>query len=135
MDFTSVWENVSGANPMFLAATGSVALGVTLVLAAGVVHLRRARCRLRTPEPVAAEDATATLPAGAPVEEIPVPAAVRPSIPENPELHHLLARLRAAADRLEGCRMPAAGMPVSRTDSRLKSHPSGVDYIFRAGKG
>lgn len=129
MDITSVWEYFTGQNPMFMAATGSVALGVTLILAAGTVQMKRLRARAgKAP---AAEIAVPAPPA----LEIEETTIQDPEPASNPEMQHLLARLRIAADKLENFRASNAADTPARQDSPLKSAHSGVDYIFRAGTG
>ena len=129
MDLTSIWENIAGQKPMFLAAAGSVGLGVTLILTAGIAQLRRFRTRTRQAAP-----SEAPIPA-ARVEGIPPSVISQVEPTPNQDLRLLLARLRAAADKLERSRASVFMNPAIPADSSLKKVPSGVDYIFRAGTG
>ena len=129
MDFTTIWENIAGQNSTFLAASGSVALGVTLILAAGIVQLNRLRARSRYVAPV-------EIPVPVPqVEELAEPVATQAQASENPELTRLLRRLKTAADKLEKKRTGGVLNPALGADSSLKRSPSGVEYIHRAGTG
>ena len=129
MDFTSIWEYFAGQNSTSLAAVGSVALGITLILAAGIVHLKRVRTLSRQVAPV-------EIPVPVPqVEEIHEPVAAPTQAAENPELIHLLRRLKAAADKLDKKRADRLMKPALAGDSSLKRSPSGVEYIHRAGTG
>ncbi len=129
MDLTQLWESIAGRSPMFLAATGSVALGITLIMTAGTVQLKRFRARPRNVVPL----------------EIPLPVmdvekiTANRDIPEKPventELRHLLLRLKVASDKLEKSRIAKGPETFHPADSPLKRSPSGVDYIFRAGTG
>lgn len=129
MELTNIWENIAGRNPMFLAALGSVALGVTLILTAGIVQLKRFRARsrhvapLETPLPIVD------------VEKIMVSNDHQDEQVQNPELRHLLCRLKSAADKLEKSRAKDVLNPHYPADSPLKRPSCGVDYIFRAGTG
>ena len=129
MDLINIWESISARSPMFLAATGSVALGITLIFTAGIVQLKRLRARsrhvprLEKPKPAIA------------VEIIPLAEEFIAKSAENPELLHLLRRLRTASDKLEKMRTRDVPDSIYPADSPLKRSPSGVDYIFRAGTG
>ena len=129
MDFINIWENIAGRNPMFLAATGSVALGITLIITAGIVQLKRFQARSRHVSPVEKPLMSVDL------ENITNSTDHGDVSTENPELRPLLARLRAAADKLEKLTEFDGRNPVYPSDSPLKREPSGVDYIFRAGTG
>lgn len=129
MDFTAIWESIAGQEPVFLAATGSVALGITLILMAGIVPLKRVRTWAR-PEAPAEEPRTLPTAVVAPEHH-----QSRTEPARNPELRHLMTRLRAAADKLEHSTAANADYPDNPADSPLKKVPSGVEYIFRAGTG
>ena len=129
MELTQLWESIAGRNPMFLAATGSVALGITLILTAGIVQLKRFRNRSRHIVPL-----EMPLPV-ADVEKITVSQDIPEKSAENAELRHLLRRSRAASDKLEKSRAKKGPDTFYPADSPLKRSPSGVDYIFRAGTG
>lgn len=129
MDFASIWESIVGRNPMFLAASGSVALGVSLIISAGLVQLKRFRSRSGHVLPVEKQ---------APPEEVEIVLETGESQADTvktPELLHLLGRLRAASEKLEKFRATDVRTATQPADSPLKRPPSGVDYIFRAGTG
>jgi hypothetical protein len=145
MDLATTINSIAARGAMFWAATGSVALGGTLILVAVVAQLRglnRKRAlrhaRVAVPEPPQVEEL-------APGEEEPVVPAVKadpvqahvsatpPS--DDRELRQLLTRLRSAADRLEEFRRRSGKKSVPSPESPLKETVSPVDYVFRAGLG
>lgn len=145
MDLANILENIAAQGSMFWVATGSVALGVTLILVALVTQLNRLRNRkslqvgrelLRPPaepsRPAPEEIIQAPPPDienfSAPAETASVPADAR-------ELTHLVARLRAAGDKLENFQRQNLPEPAQATESPLKEASSAVDYVFRAGLG
>ena len=145
MDLASTIEIIAAKGAMFWAATGSVALGGTLILVALVAQLRHLRRRTaRNPVSPMVQETTAA--------EEPAPQASAPSVEvrakdvplpvENPnaaadlaELRALAARLRSAADRLEEFRRSREQVSGQGDESPLKETASGVDYVFRAGLG
>ena len=45
MDLASTWEHLAAQGTMFWSASGAVALGLTLILTAGIAQIRRNRRR------------------------------------------------------------------------------------------
>ena len=129
MDITNIWESIAGRNPMFLVAAGSVALGITLIIAAGITQVRRFQARSRHADPI--ETARPEVE----VEKISIFPALRDKPTENPELQHLLRRLRAASDKLAKSLATDVSDTAVPSDSPLKRSTSGVEYIFKAGTG
>jgi len=129
MDFTSIWESIASRNPMFLAASGSVALGISLIISTGLVQLKRFRSR---------SGQVLSVEKQAPPEEVEIVIETVESKADtspSPELLHLLGRLKTAAEKLEKFRGTDVRNATQPADSPLKRSPSGVDYIFRAGTG
>ena len=149
MEISNILENtlgsIAGQGFMFWAATGAVALGVTLILAAGYIQFQRIRSK---PVPqvatdLAAKPAPAVLPDEVPSESklnsddqkeliwlgTPIKEA------NSGELRLLLARLRQAADRLDGFQRASDKHPSTSVESPLKESREGVDYLFRTGTG
>jgi hypothetical protein len=162
MDLTSMWNSVADQGAMFWSATGAVALGTTLILSAGIMHLRRWRHRPSGK----ISSVSATNPVAKPVAESkgeharePVPAMAAPGpsetlsrramnadIPQSAsrsafasekensrDLLLLLARLRSSADRLEDYRRAQGENTAPAGESPLKESLNGVDYLFRSG--
>jgi hypothetical protein len=140
MDLAITWENLSSQGIMFWSATLAVALGLTLILTAGMIHFRRVRSRSRTPignpqvmpEPVFDHAKVAERAKSDPALE---KAAAVSAGPNHREWSLLLARLRYAADRLEEFERLRPECPARSHESPLKESRNGVDYLFRAGKG
>jgi hypothetical protein len=158
MDWTSMWNNVGDQGTLFWSATGAVALGMTLILCAGILHLQRWRhgsVVKKSSIPVTRSGAEpAAKPATQDVSAPPVPnhaetndrRAATAEIPDfsagtvsaermaqSSEMVLLLARLHSAADRLEDYRQKNRQNPVSTGESPLKESLDGVDYLFRTG--
>jgi hypothetical protein len=149
VEFLNVIENTLGSiadqGIMFWSATGAVALGVTLILAAAYIQVHRIRSKSALPvTPDLAEKP-------APVE-MPVEVMVKPELKNDyqkplvwlgtatgeaysEELSLLLARLRKAADRLDGYQRSNGQHPVDSAESQLKESREGVDYLIRTGTG
>lgn len=146
MELTSIMESIAAQGAMFWAATGSVALGSTLILVALVAQLNRLRNRGPRPATPAKAAAAATGKKSSAKEENPrveslerrvlspstAPAAEMADIRE---LKGLAARLRTAADKLEDFRRQNGLEPALPAESPLKETLSPVDYVFRAGLG
>ena len=145
MDLAATINSIAARGAIFWAATGSVALGGTLILVAVVAHLRGLN-RKRTHRPV-----PAAVPVSAPALE-PEPAEDKPATPgfvvdptlvgsptvdptDDREMRQLLARLRSAADTLEEYRRRSGEKSAPPPESPLKETVSPVDYVFRAGLG
>ena len=145
MDLVNTWDNLSGQSFLFWSATVAVALGVTLILTAGLIQFRkiRSRSRGRTPSVHATEMPTVQEPATTPAvlekrEYTHRPqerSATRFEEQDRHQLLLLLSRLRSAANRLEEFERLGRRNPTNPTDSPLKEARNGVDYLFRAGKG
>jgi hypothetical protein len=158
MEWNSMWNDAANQGALFWTATGTVALGVTLILSAGIMHLQKWRHRSGVQSPslpttrskVGAGTHTApqeislgTLKdsAGTSVqvsENVTLPAGPpRASTPaglaHSSEMLILLARLRTAADRLDEFRRQNGGNPAPTGESPLKEPLDGVDYLFRTG--
>lgn len=151
MELASTWQTLADRGIMFWAATGAVALGVTLILAAGIVQFRRMRHRSQIQVPSIPEIDTEASRGAQGAQEFSNPAITpeishkysmnsvaadsRSDTKDRQELHLLLARLRAAADRLEEYHHTACATPAVKGESPLKESSPGVDYLFRAGTG
>jgi hypothetical protein len=145
MELASVWRSMADQGLMFWLASGAVALGVTLILCAGIIQIRRLRGRFvgkvsslqETKVPVVHKSTNQAKIQEKSLEnlntlEAPGP---RPEEMDSQELYLLLARLRSAADRLEKYRLFTRQNPASQAESPLKAYRDGVDYLFRAGTG
>jgi len=145
MELASVLKSIADQGIMFWSATGAVALGVTLIIAAGIIQVRRLRRRSGrrvSPIPEARIEAVHKSPNQAilpeksreygKISEAPAPW---PEELDSQEMDLLLARLRSAADQLEKYQCATCQNPVSRAESPLKDTSGGVDYLFRAGTG
>ena len=130
---------------MFWSATSAVALGFTLVVTAGFIHFRKLRsrsggpdlpARVALPEPIVIP---ADIPLNQEMNEAPhldVLDSGSSSIePNTRQLRLLVARLRKAADQLEGFRHSRLPFSAESSESSLKESPEGVDYLFRTGTG
>ncbi len=131
---------------MFWSATGAVALGITLILTAGIVQLRRFHSR--SVLPIIPDLDQKTEPIETPVE-VDLALEMKPETQQKEaiglnstsekvnaeELHPLLARLRKAADQLEDYSRSQVEMLPQSTESPLKETREGVDYLFRTGTG
>ena len=133
MDLTSTWSSLADQGVMFWSATGAVALGTTLILGAGFLHLRRWRSRpISKISPVPAQTpAKGKMTAETP--KTPARATIASETQNTREMHLLLARLRSAADRLEDFRRANGENPAPTGESPLKESLDGVDYLFRTG--
>ena len=130
---------------MFWTATGAVALGITLILTAGIVQLRRLHSRSVVPVTIGLEKKAEPVEIPEEVdlamekkeETRKTPVGLTPtSGEENPEeLHLLLERLREAVDRLEAYPRFKGEMLAKTSESLLKETREGVDYLFRTGTG
>ena len=142
---TSILAN-QGA--LFWVACGAVALGLTMLVTALVVQVRRLFRRhepteTATPAPVVTEVEVRQAYARAEVKEERKAAPVRRRVTDtrdNDRLVVLLSRLEEAAARLE--KVAAVAPPVSPVensqspaDSDLKEQADGVEYVFRAAGG
>jgi hypothetical protein len=148
MDLISNWEQVGGQGLLFWSAMGAVALGITLILTAGVIHLRKfqARKRVRSQVPLGTEAVTppaaGQVPANVEIMENSKASsapATRSKMSLDPrveqELLLLSARLRSAIDRLEELQLQRNPNAADKPESSLKDSQDGVDYLFRAGTG
>ena len=149
MEFPTAIENTLGRfadqGIMFWSATGAVALGVTLILAAGYLQFQRIRSKAGRPKitDLAAEPEPVDIPAELPLDtELnsgPQKALVwlgtNTGEANSEELSHLLCRLRKAADRLDSYQRTCGRQPADSTESPLKESREGVDYLFRTGTG
>lgn len=149
MEIANVIENTLGKladqGYMFWSATGAVALGVTLILAAGYIQFQRIRSKsdpqvatdlAEKPEPAVLPDEVHSEPklnSDDQKELIWLGTAIKES--NSGELRLLLARLRKAADRLDGFQRAIDQHPVASIESPLKESREGVDYLFRTGTG
>lgn len=158
MDWISMWNSVADQGALFWTATSAVALGLTLILVAGVMHLQRWRHRssgTRSSELVSNSEAKPVMRQAPPAvsdEQVQDSTATpghrqesleiqnySPRSPESTgstnsaEMLVLSARLRKAADRLEDHRRTNGENPVTTGDSPLKESLDGVDYLFRTG--
>jgi len=130
---------------MFWSASGAVALGVTLILSAGIIQVRRLRLRSgrrvssipeAKVEPVNKSSNQAKIREKS--LECPKTLEVTKQMsegPDNQELHLLLARLRSAVDQLDKYHLTTCQNSASQAESPLKECRDGVDYLFRAGTG
>lgn len=145
MDLANIFENIAAQGAMFWVATGSVALGGTLILVALVAQLNRLRSRnsdqvsheILSPPVEPSEPSTEDL-TQVQIPEIQniSPATEKASqTDDSRELTLLVARLRAAGDILENFRRQNSPEPAQTTESPLKEADSAVDYVFRAGLG
>jgi hypothetical protein len=145
MYLTSTMESIAAQGAMFWAATGSVALGGTLILVALVAQLNRLRNR-RSRLAGTAEVASRTIGKKPSAEEESKVESVEREIlspSSSPtaemadirELRGLASRLRAAADKLEDHRRQNGHEPALPAESPLKETVDPVDYVFRAGLG
>ncbi len=149
MEFLNIIESALGRfaeqGYMFWSATGAVALGITLLLTAGIVQLRRFHSRSVLPmvpdldemtEPIEIPvevDLAREVKAETQQEPIGLHSASEVVNPE--ELNLLVARLRKAADQLEDYSRSEMGMLPQSFESPLKETREGVDYLFRTGTG
>lgn len=148
MDLASTFQNIAAQGAMFWAASGSVALGGTLILIALVAQLKRLRGRKVSRMPAApksqgtrkrmpAEMVAANKPTlGAETQSphtVHAPELARISEPAG--LMDLTVRLRSAADKLENFRRLPGTPALSPPESPLKESSSAVDYVFRAEMG
>ena len=130
---------------MFWSASGAVALGVTLILTAGIIQVRRLRtraCRPAVPNPADLPEPVAKvadIPLGGEMKEdsrkSPTGPGSRAEEQKDQESRLLLARLRHAVDRLEEFQRIRRDMPRKSAESSLKGCHGGVDYLFRTGTG
>lgn len=145
MELASIWEEVAGQGLMFWAATGAVALGLTLIMAAGVSQVKRNRSKAGGPGRVVSHVEPAISGRAPEVRQEPeVKEQSRQNQPfpaagikqENSrEMRLLLARLRSAADKLEDFRHSERELSGRAGESSLKDSRNGVDYLFRTGTG
>ena len=147
MEFSNLIENTLGRVAdqgfMFWTATGAVALGVTLILAAGYIQFQRIRSNSRAPQaPAPAENPELVqLPAETPLDPKMNEALQKPLVwlgtsgeeGNSEELGLLLDRLRKAADRLDAFKGSSGEIPPESHESPLKESREGVDYLFRTG--
>lgn len=148
MDLASTFQSIAARGAMFWAASGSVALGGTLILIAVVAQLKRLRGRKASRMPAAPKSQVARkrMPSemvaatetslGAETQSpntVQAPELARISDPV--ELMDLTARLRSAADKLENFRRLPDTPALSPQESPLKESSSAVDYVFRAEMG
>lgn len=141
MDPASIFQAITEQGTLFWLASGSVALGITLIVAAAVGQVRLLRSR-RAGAAIKEPAAPAALPVPTAVpeshfyaEEIP---SLQNSIPDSVderEMLLLLRRVRSAADKMEDFRRRKTGRPAEAAESPLKVASEGVDYVFRAGIG
>jgi len=149
VEFLNIFENmpgwVAGQGVMFWTATGAVALGITLILSAGYIQFKRIRSKpvlTFTPD-LAEKPEPLELPAEVPLEaqlnndyqKAPVLLGTATGKADSREICLLLARLRKAADRLDGHQRSCGQHPVESVESPLKESREGVDYLFRTGTG
>ncbi|HPF70545.1 MAG TPA: hypothetical protein PLQ13_07760 [Candidatus Krumholzibacteria bacterium] len=126
MDWNATARFLQGQGPVFWAAALAVALGCTLVVAAGLLQVRRRVAARRPAAPTVRLTGTgyAATPSPAPLAPPAPPTAA--ADPRLPELHR---RLAAAAARLETLRSErTAGV------SGLKSPIDRVEYLHRSGR-
>lgn len=149
MEFLNVIENTLGRFAdqgfIFWSATGAVALGVTLILAAGYIQFQRIRSKSRSPgitdlsekpDPVALPPEASLEPILNEESQKPFVWLGEPTGEENSEeLGFLLARLRKAADRLDAFQRTRGKHQEKSSESSLKETREGVDYLFRTGIG
>jgi len=145
MELASVWRSMADQGIMFWSATGAVALGVTLILSAGIIQVRRLRLRSGrrvSSIPEAKIEAVKKSSDHAKVREKPLECPKTLEVTkhgseglDSQDLHHLLARLRSAADRLDKYHLTTCQNSTSQAESPLKECRDGVDYLFRAGTG
>ena len=149
MEFLNVIENTlerfSDQGFMFWSATGAVALGVTLILAAGYIQFQRIRSKsvpqvatdlAEKPEPVAlADEVPSKGKLNSDVQKELVWLGSTSKEADSGELRLLLTRLRKAADRLDGFQRASDQHPPETVESPLKESREGVDYLFRTGTG
>ncbi len=149
MEISNVIENTLGRfsdqGYMFWSATGAVALGVTLILAAGYIQFQRIRSKsvpqvatdlAEKPEPVVLPDevpSKAKLNINDQKELVWLDSTSKEADPG--ELRLLLTRIRKAADRLDGFQRASDRHPPAPVESPLKESREGVDYLFRTGTG
>lgn len=133
---------------LFWVACGAVALGITMLVTAVVVQVRRLGNRRRPAENSAPEPAVSKAEAHRAYAR--VEKTVAPVIPprktrqtdtrDNDRLVVLLSRLEEAAGRLEslagvGKETTQVEKSQSPGDSALKDEADGVEYVFRAAGG
>ena len=141
MDPASIFQAITEQGTLFWAASGSVALGITLIVAAAVGQIRLLRSRrVGASKNIAVAPAAPPVPVAAteshpPAEEIPDLQVSVPELVDAREMLLLLRRVRSAADRMEDFRRRKTSRPAEAAESPLKVGSEGVDYVFRAGIG
>ncbi len=147
MELTSLLAAARAQGPVFWAATGAIALGLTLLLVAVLHRLprprRRRRTRTETGPPASSPAASAPEVAAAAQARTAyqdAPAAPR-GVLASPGLDHdpaerslalLLRRLQSAGDRLEELAGSVPAADLAAPQSGLKDAAPDVEYVFRA---
>jgi len=148
VDLAVIYQWITEQGTLFWAASGSVALGATLILAAAVAQVRILKARriagktlTQTEEPevraqpdFSAEPETVTATAPSAGDSL-TRATPETTEPDAQEWRHLLRRLRSANDSLEDFRRRNGPNPHPASESPLKETLGEVEYVFRAGIG
>ena len=146
MELTSLLASARAQGPIFWAASGAIALGLTLLLVAILHRLPRPRRRPATSQAPSSPAAVAPAPAAAASAAQARAAYQEPSVPGRPgspaagldqdpaerSLALLLRRLQGAGDRLEELASEARVPEPATSRSGLKDPAPDVEYVFRA---
>lgn len=134
MDLSSLQKLATGQGPLFWGAAAAAALGVALLVAAGMLGARRLprpRLQLRRRRGGRAPGGPAVLVREVPGGYAPIgwtgPLAAVPA-PTAPDYGQALARLRRASEQL-------ARLQQDGAESRLKPGPGKADLLSRRGVG